>query len=30
MELDVYPELTPNEIKWDIDGTGARAKVNPR
>ena len=31
MELNLDPdlELTPDELRWDIDGTGARDRVDP-
>ena len=28
--MDLEPELTLNELRWDIDGTGARDGVNPK
>ena len=29
LELDPDPELTPQELWWDIDGIGAWAGVDP-
>ena len=29
LQLDPDPGLTPHELRWDIDGTGARDRVDP-
>ena len=30
MDLELDPELTPSEIRWNIDGTGAIGEVDPK
>ena len=31
LKLDLDPELTPlHDLRWDIDGTGARDGVDPK